>query len=88
MDFIDNTDAFKAEVLFTNAKEIGAQYIKKSELKAKSTMFFKPFEPLKSIEKSFDEISRDIKLGKYQQAEEQSLNLIRLCLKGLHYLQV
>jgi phosphatidylinositol glycan class N len=88
LNFIDNTDAFKAEVLFTNAKEIGAQYTKKSELKAKNTLFFKPFEPLKSIDKSFDEIARDIKLGKYQQAEEQSLILIRLCLKGLHYLQV
>jgi phosphatidylinositol glycan class N len=88
LDFINQTDQFKAEVLFTNAKEIGAQYLKKSALKATNTLFFKPFEPLKSIDALFDEISRNIREQNYQRAEEQSLALIRLCLKGLHYLQV
>ncbi|KAK3741841.1 hypothetical protein QZH41_006688 [Actinostola sp. cb2023] len=46
VEYLNNTFQFTAESLFTNAKQILAQYQVKEEYRRKTSLLFRPFQPL------------------------------------------
>ncbi|KAI8897625.1 Phosphatidylinositolglycan class N-domain-containing protein [Globomyces pollinis-pini] len=87
IDFLDNTEEYKAEAKFANAKEILAQYILKSELKEKSEIMFQPFKPLVNYTSRLSEIKSLIDEKDYDLAERKSDLLVDLAIEGLRYYQ-
>ncbi|XP_064598792.1 GPI ethanolamine phosphate transferase 1-like [Liolophura sinensis] len=91
LDFLNTSDGFKSESLFTNAQQILAQFKVKMTQKQKSTFSFtfRPYQELlesKQIEK-VREIRRLIQAGQHLLAIEESKALMESALKGLNYYQ-
>ncbi|KAJ3143464.1 Glycosyl phosphatidyl inositol anchor synthesis [Geranomyces variabilis] len=70
---------------FDNARQILEQYRVKSEKKRRHEPFFKPFAPLARNEERVAAVAALIDSDRYEQAIEQSQELIKLCLKGMRY---
>jgi len=85
--FLAADQEFKTKNLFTNAKQILAQFYRKSELKKETTLWFKDYAPLHNGTARVTQIEQFINAGQYQQAEILSLELIELAVNGLNYFQ-
>lgn len=46
LDYLDNTEIYKAENIFTNAKQILAQYQIKERMKKETSLIFRQFSEL------------------------------------------
>ena len=46
LDYLDNTDVYKTENIFTNAKQILAQYQVKEKMKKETSLIFRQFPEL------------------------------------------
>nr|KAF6472106.1 phosphatidylinositol glycan anchor biosynthesis class N [Molossus molossus] len=89
VDYLNNTDVFKAESMFTNAKQILEQFKVKMTQKKEVTLpfLFTPFKLL-SDSKQLDLLRKArsyIRQGKYDEAVFLCKELIHLSLKGLSY---
>ncbi|XP_013380261.1 GPI ethanolamine phosphate transferase 1 [Lingula anatina] len=89
LDYLNNTMEYKAKSIFANAQQILAQYQVKMSQKQETTLsaLFKPFMPL-TLSKQADKmrsIRSDIQTEKFQEAIDQSKELIQLALDGLTY---
>ncbi|XP_027433106.1 GPI ethanolamine phosphate transferase 1 isoform X3 [Zalophus californianus] len=89
IDYLNNTDLFKAESMFTNAMQILEQFKVKMTQKKEVTLpfFFTPFKLL-SESKQLNIVRKArsyIKQRKYDEAVSLCKELIRLALKGLSY---
>ena len=87
LDYLNNTDHYKALVAFANAKQVLSQYLVKEASKRQTELFFQSFEPLSHVKEWTTNISNLIDQNKIQEAETQSIKLIKLCLEGLNYYQ-
>uniref|UniRef100_A0A2K5RAX6 GPI ethanolamine phosphate transferase 1 n=1 Tax=Cebus imitator TaxID=2715852 RepID=A0A2K5RAX6_CEBIM len=89
VDYLNNTDLFKAESVFTNAVQILEQFKVKMTQKKEATLpfLFTPFKSL-SDSKQFDILRKArsyIKHRKFDEAVSLCKELIHLALKGLSY---
>uniref|UniRef100_A0A452QM88 GPI ethanolamine phosphate transferase 1 n=1 Tax=Ursus americanus TaxID=9643 RepID=A0A452QM88_URSAM len=89
VDYLNNTDLFKAESMFTNAMQILEQFKVKMTQKKEATLpvFFTPFKLL-SESKQLNILRKArsyIKQRKYDEAVSLCKELIHLALKGLSY---
>ncbi|KAM9632095.1 GPI ethanolamine phosphate transferase 1 isoform 1-T1 [Trichechus inunguis] len=89
LDYLNNTDLFKAESMFTNAVQILEQFKVKMTQKKEVTLsfLFTPFKLL-SDSKQLDILRKArsyIKQRKYAEAVSLCKELIHLALKGLSY---
>lgn len=87
LPYLKNTPQYKSEAIFSNAKQILAQYIKKQRDKARTEMLFKDFKPLINYQALLDEVEGLILTGKYEDAEKRTLSFLKLCIDGLRYYQ-
>lgn len=87
LSYLNNSEHYKALAAFGNAKQVLASFLVKEELKKKHEIFFQPFKLLMNHSKILQDIEEKINLNLIQEAEAQSLILIRLCLSGLNYYQ-
>ncbi|KAJ8041902.1 GPI ethanolamine phosphate transferase 1 [Holothuria leucospilota] len=89
--YLDNSLPFKAESLFTNAKQILAQYEVKEQHMQQTTLtiFFRPYKKLSSSGrlKVLADIKQSIKDGAFEQAISKSQDVIKVALEGLNYYQ-
>ncbi|CAH1269894.1 PIGN [Branchiostoma lanceolatum] len=89
LDYLDNTDGFKAESLFTNARQVVEQFEVKMKQRRETTlsMFFIPYSDLTPSKQQnmFRNIVSLIQAQEYQKAILECGELIDLSLKGLHY---
>lgn len=89
VDYLNNTDVFKAESMYTNAVQILEQFKVKMTQKKEVTLpfLFTPFKLLSDSEQ-FDMLRKArsyIKQRKYDEAVSLCKDLIHLALKGLSY---
>ncbi|XP_010643165.1 GPI ethanolamine phosphate transferase 1 isoform X1 [Fukomys damarensis] len=89
VDYLNNTDLFKAESMFTNAVQILEQFKVKMTQKKETTLpfLFTPFKLL-SDSKQMDILRKArsfIRQGEYDEAISLCKELIHLALKGLSY---
>ncbi|XP_032149555.1 GPI ethanolamine phosphate transferase 1 isoform X2 [Sapajus apella] len=89
VDYLNNTDLFKAESMFTNAVQILEQFKVKMTQKKEATLpfLFTPFKSL-SDSKQFNILRKArsyIKYRKFDEAVSLCKELIHLTLKGLSY---
>ncbi|XP_078204380.1 GPI ethanolamine phosphate transferase 1 isoform X6 [Callithrix jacchus] len=89
VDYLNNTDIFQAESMFTNAVQILEQFKVKMTQKKEATLpfLFTPFKSL-SDSKQFDILRKArsyIKDRKFDEAVSLCKELIHLALKGLSY---
>ncbi|UPX20984.1 Glycosyl phosphatidyl inositol anchor synthesis [Ascochyta rabiei] len=91
MAYLDRDDKAKAEALLVNAKQILEMYRVKEEIKRAQALSYKSFSGLgdeqHSVAHRVAEIQKAIDAGKYEEAVNQTYNLIDLGLDGLRYLQ-
>ncbi|XP_078608485.1 GPI ethanolamine phosphate transferase 1-like [Branchiostoma floridae x Branchiostoma japonicum] len=89
LDYLDNTDGFKAESLFTNARQVVDQFEVKMKQKRETTlsMFFIPYSDLTPSKQQnmLRNIVGLMQAQQYQKAILECRELIDLALKGLHY---
>lgn len=79
--------ADEVEAVLANTKQILNQFLRKSQLKESSSLYFKPFKPLANFSLVLSQIEDLISGRDYETAMEQSEELRRLALAGLHYFQ-
>lgn len=91
IDYLSSDLASKAEHLFTNAKQMLAQYtVKMEEIQNTSlSMAFRPFKELTPAKQAFmmRHIMRLLHAGQFEDAITESQRAIVLTLKGLQYYQ-
>ncbi|KAF2734555.1 PigN-domain-containing protein [Polyplosphaeria fusca] len=91
LSYLDTDPKSKAEALLVNAQEILEMYHVKEDLKKSTELRYKPFAGLgdetHSVEFRVASIREAIGAGRYDDALEQSNELIQLGLQGLRYLQ-
>ncbi|KAF8477369.1 Phosphatidylinositolglycan class N-domain-containing protein [Kalaharituber pfeilii] len=91
LEYIDAEDDVKAEAIFTNARQILEQYKVKEDRKKETEIRFRPYPPLSegplSAESRLAAIQKLIDEGSHKIAIEQCLELIKVALAGLRYLQ-
>ncbi|XP_035665610.1 GPI ethanolamine phosphate transferase 1-like, partial [Branchiostoma floridae] len=89
LDYLDNTDGFKAESLFTNARQVVEQFEVKMKQKRETTLsvFFIPYSDLTPSKQQnmLRNIVSLMQTQQYQKAILECRELIDLALKGLHY---
>jgi phosphatidylinositol glycan class N len=100
-NYLSGEEAFRVSNLFTNAKQILAQFHRKAgmteflshstkailELKRQTTLGFKPFTLLENSSSIVLDIQRLIDQKSYKEAEMACKRLIDLSLDGLYYYQ-
>ncbi|KAJ3107774.1 Glycosyl phosphatidyl inositol anchor synthesis [Phlyctochytrium bullatum] len=87
LEYLENTDEYKAKAAFGNAKQILQQYLVKEESKRRTELSFVPFSPLLNHTKRMDEIQALIGAGHIELAEAKSMQMVQLCIDGLRYYQ-
>lgn len=91
LDYLDCSSRRKAEVALMNALEIGEQYNLKSASKDQTSIFFRPYSPLRNyteVQASFyNSVIADIESGEYESAIEHCFHFSQTVLSGLRYLQ-
>lgn len=90
-DYLNFSGYDLAEVMFTNAQQMLAQYKMKRQMVEKGTLSFlyRPFAPLTKDKESMllDEIMKNMVLKRYENVILLSENLVALSLSGLDYYQ-
>ncbi|KAI8908971.1 Phosphatidylinositolglycan class N-domain-containing protein [Gorgonomyces haynaldii] len=86
IQYLDNSDEYKALASLGNARQILAQLLVKQEQKRQREIVFRPFEGL-NHRRTIQEIQKHIHQGEYLDAERKSSEFIDLCLLGLRYYQ-
>jgi GPI ethanolamine phosphate transferase 1 len=87
VEFLGNTEQYKAEASFLNAVALLAQFNIKQNAKKRTEFVFQPFQPLENLEERLNSIKELIKHGQYTQAEDYSRKLMDITLDGLRYYQ-
>ncbi|KAL2311887.1 hypothetical protein POMI540_4611 [Schizosaccharomyces pombe] len=87
LDYLDCSSRRKAEVALMNALEIGEQYNLKSASKDQTSIFFRPYSPLRNyteVQASFyNSVIADIESGEYEIAIEHCFHFSQTVLSGL-----
>ncbi|KAJ3120744.1 Glycosyl phosphatidyl inositol anchor synthesis [Physocladia obscura] len=87
LEYLDNTEIYKAEAAFRNAEQILRQFLVKQESKRRTELYFVPFQFLENHDSLVSEIRGLIERNLIELAEEKSIELARLCIEGLRYYQ-
>ncbi|KAL8286582.1 hypothetical protein RQP46_004599 [Phenoliferia psychrophenolica] len=95
LGYLDASPSFKARAALANAKQILAEFTVKSDTKESHSISFRPYAQLvdspstgtKSVASHLAAIEAMIAEGRYHDAEESSIELVRLGLQGLRYFQ-
>ncbi|KAL7275891.1 Glycosyl phosphatidyl inositol anchor synthesis [Rhizina undulata] len=91
LEYLDATDAAKAEAAWANAREILEMYRVKEEQKKTTMIRYTPFGPLSegphSLETRFAEIRNLIDEGSHEIAIHKCVELMKIGLEGIRYLQ-
>jgi phosphatidylinositol glycan class N len=87
LPYLNNSGHYKALAAFGNAKQILASFLVKEALTKKHEVFFQPFKPLHNHAQLLLNIEEKIQADLIDEAEAQSLELIKLSLSGLNYYQ-
>ncbi|XP_077982914.1 GPI ethanolamine phosphate transferase 1-like [Glandiceps talaboti] len=91
LDYLNNSDLYKAESLLTNALQMIAQYeVKEAHMESTTlSMFFTPFKPLIASAKAdlFRKIRRLINQKDYHDAIDLTHQLLEHAIEGLNYYQ-
>ncbi|XP_048534396.1 GPI ethanolamine phosphate transferase 1 [Triticum urartu] len=77
----------EVEAVLANTKQILNQFLRKSEQKQSSSLYFKPFKPLVNYSSVLDRIEDLISARDYKTAMKYSEELRSMALAGLHYFQ-
>ncbi|XP_009773972.1 uncharacterized protein [Nicotiana sylvestris] len=85
--YMNLNKAEEVEAVLANTKQILNQFLRKSQLKQSTSLFFKPFKPLASYSSLLRQIEHLISLKEYETAIKLSEHLRSLALQGLHYFQ-
>ncbi|XP_051121000.1 GPI ethanolamine phosphate transferase 1 [Andrographis paniculata] len=87
LGFVNFTEVDKVEAVLANTKQILNQFLRKSQLKQSSSLYFKPFKPLANYSLVLDQIEHLLSLRDFETAKELSEKLRSLAHQGLHYFQ-
>ncbi|PUU75287.1 Phosphatidylinositolglycan class N-domain-containing protein [Tuber borchii] len=91
LEYLDANASVKAEASLANARQILEMYKVKEEQKKSTTLRYTAFVPLsegeQSLESRFVEIRGLIDNGSHERAIEKCVELIKVGLEGLRYLQ-
>ncbi|XP_062010034.1 GPI ethanolamine phosphate transferase 1 [Rosa rugosa] len=87
LDYIDMKKTDEVEAVLANTKQVLNQFVRKSQTKEATSLYFKPFKPLGHYSSLLDQIEDHISNGDYEAARKLSENLRDLALQGLHYFQ-
>ncbi|KAL6042203.1 GPI ethanolamine phosphate transferase 1 [Balamuthia mandrillaris] len=85
---LSGNERFLASNIYANARQVLAQFQRKSLLKQSTSLFFKPYSPLLQANDTVQQIERLIATEEYGQAINMCHDLISACLDGLYYFQV
>ncbi|KQK00055.1 GPI ethanolamine phosphate transferase 1 [Brachypodium distachyon] len=85
--YLKLSEADEVEAVLANTKQILNQFLRKSEQKESSSLYFKPFKPLVNYTSVLDQIEDLISARDYENAVKQSEELRSMALGGLHYFQ-
>ncbi|KAK3158301.1 hypothetical protein QOZ80_2AG0135350 [Eleusine coracana subsp. coracana] len=85
--YLKLSKADEVEAVLANSKQILNQFLRKSELKQSSSLYFKPFKPLANYSSVLNQIEDLISAKDYETALKHSEELRRMALAGLHYFQ-
>uniref|UniRef100_A0A0E0K1K9 GPI ethanolamine phosphate transferase 1 n=1 Tax=Oryza punctata TaxID=4537 RepID=A0A0E0K1K9_ORYPU len=77
----------EVEAVLANTKQILNQFLRKSQMKQSSSLYFKPFKPLANYSLVLDQIEDLISAKDYENAMKHSEELRSMALAGLHYFQ-
>ncbi|KAJ4765331.1 GPI ethanolamine phosphate transferase 1 [Rhynchospora pubera] len=77
----------EAQAVLANTKQILNQFLRKSQLKQQSSLYFKPFKPLENYHSILQEIEDSILARNFGTAIRLSETLRELALSGFHYFQ-
>ncbi|KAJ2453480.1 Glycosyl phosphatidyl inositol anchor synthesis [Coemansia sp. RSA 2336] len=91
LSYLNTSREYRARSALANAQQVLEQYRVKHDQKLHTEMFFKPYAPLHRSdnlpEHMLDRIEQAIASQRYDDAENECLKLVDLCLKGLRYFQ-
>jgi phosphatidylinositol glycan class N len=87
IEFLRNTEKYKAEASKLNALGLLQQYLIKQDLKERTEFVFRPFRPLEHVDALLEEIDQLIEKAEYKTAERKSQKLMELTVEGLRYYQ-
>ncbi|PRP89689.1 GPI ethanolamine phosphate transferase 1 [Planoprotostelium fungivorum] len=85
--YLNTSEEYKIQSLWTNAKQILEQFKVKSESKKRTSLWFQPFKPLEFSQSIEYEIIKQIADREYKEAEVSCRRLIASSLDGLYYFQ-
>jgi len=85
--YLKLSKADEVEAVLANTKQILNQFLRKSQLKQSSSLYFKPFKPLTNYSSVLSQIEDLISERDYDTAMKHSEELRRMALAGLHYFQ-
>ncbi|TVU29532.1 hypothetical protein EJB05_21102, partial [Eragrostis curvula] len=85
--YLKLSKADEVEAVLANTKQILNQFLRKSELKQSSSLYFKPFKPLANYSSVLNQIEDLLSARDYETAMKHSEELRRMALAGLHYFQ-
>ncbi|CAI0455588.1 unnamed protein product [Linum tenue] len=87
LGYISMIKAEEVEAVLANTKQILSQFLRKSQMKQSSSLYFKPFGPLANHSALLEQIESLISIKDYEAAVKLSEDLRSLALQGLHYFQ-
>lgn len=93
LDYLAASPSFKARAAFANAQQILAEVTVRSDFKEANSLSFHPFPELvdsdstRSIASHKAAIQSLILDGDFNEAQEMSMELVRIGLRGLRYFQ-
>ncbi|XP_022774429.1 GPI ethanolamine phosphate transferase 1 isoform X1 [Durio zibethinus] len=87
LGYVDMKEEEEVEAVLANTKQILNQFLRKSQIKRSSSLYFKPFKPLAHYSSMLSQIEDLLSARDYKAAMQLSENLRNLSLKGLHYFQ-
>ncbi|KAJ2004481.1 Glycosyl phosphatidyl inositol anchor synthesis [Coemansia thaxteri] len=89
--YLNASGEFCARAAQTNALQVLEQYRVKHDQKQQTELFFKPYAPMHQATNSPEQILARIRqlidMQRYEQAEQECSQLIKICLEGLRYFQ-
>ncbi|KAJ2484650.1 Glycosyl phosphatidyl inositol anchor synthesis, partial [Coemansia sp. RSA 2052] len=89
--YLNASGEFCARAAQTNALQVLEQYQVKHDQKQQTELFFKPYAPMHQAtdrpEQILARIRQLIDMRRYEQAEHECSQLIKMCLEGLRYFQ-
>jgi phosphatidylinositol glycan class N len=89
LSYLDVSPEFAARSIRTNALQVLEQYRVKEDIKRRTELAFRPYQPMEHhlVENWLAKIDQSIATGDYAQAETLAVNLIKESLRGLRYYQ-